>query len=333
MKPPGTLLLNRQDIISLLSLNDYIRIVEDAFRLYAEGKTLEPGLLHIDAPTGEFHIKGGGLQLDRTYCGVKVNAGFFQNRARFDMPNIQGTIILCDGENGYPLALMDSIEITLSRTGATTAVAAKYMARPDSCVATICGCGVQGRIQLRSLKLVLPIEQVYAFDSDPAAAKAFASDMSEELGIEVTAVPDPGGAVGRSDVCITCTPARQYFLEAAHVPPGTFVAAVGADSPGKHELEPALMASATVVVDLLDQCVKVGELHHALEAGLVTVDDVHADLGDVVIGRKPGRTSDDEITIFDATGTALQDAAGAAAAYERALEAGKGTFFDFAAKA
>ncbi len=333
MKPPGTLLLKRQDIISLLSLSDYVQIVEDAFRLYAEGKTLEPGLLHIDAPTGEFHIKGGGLQLKRTYCGVKVNAGFFQNRARFGMPNIQGTIILCDGENGYPLALMDSIEITLNRTGATTAVAAKYLARPDSCVATICGCGVQGRIQLRAIKLVLPIEKVYAFDSDPAAAEAFASDMSQELDIEVSAVPDPGGAVARGDVCITCTPARRYFLERAHVTAGMFIAAVGADSPGKHELEPALLASSTVVVDLLEQCVKVGELHHALTAGLVTADDVHAELGDVVAGRKPGRTSDDEIIIFDATGTALQDAAGAAAAYERALEAGKGTYFDFAAKA
>jgi ornithine cyclodeaminase/alanine dehydrogenase-like protein (mu-crystallin family) len=333
MKPPGTLLLNRQDIISLMSLSDYVQIVEDAFRLYAEGKTLEPGLLHIDAPTGEFHIKGGGLQLQRTYCGVKVNAGFFQNRALFGMPNIQGTIILCDGENGYPLALMDSIEITLSRTGATTAVAAKHLARPDSCVVTICGCGVQGRIQLRAIKLVLPIEKVYAFDSDPGTAEAFATDMSQELGIEVTAVPDPGGAVARSDVCITCTPARKYFLERRHVPAGMFIVAVGADSPGKHELEPALLASATVVVDLLEQCVKVGELHHALAAGLVTVDDVHAELGEVIAGRKPGRTSDDEIIVFDATGTALQDAAGAAAAYERALEAGKGTFFDFAAKA
>ncbi|MGD8867693.1 MAG: ornithine cyclodeaminase family protein [Gemmatimonadales bacterium] len=329
--PRGTLLLNRQDIASLLSLSDYVEIVENAFRLHAEGKTLQPGLLHIDAPTGEFHIKGGGLRLERTYCGVKVNAGFFQNRERFGMPNVQGTIVLCDGENGYPLALMDSIEITLSRTGATTAVAAKYLARPDSRIATICGCGVQGRIQLRAIKLVLPIEKVFAFDNDPAAAEAFASEMGDELDIEITAVAEPAAAVASGDVCITCTPAKQHFVERAHVHVGAFIAAVGADSPGKHEIEPGLMASATVVVDLLEQCARVGELHHALEAGLLTVDDVHADLGEIVSGRKPGRTSDDEIIIFDATGTALQDAAGAAAAYERALEAGIGTFFDFAA--
>ncbi|KPK81385.1 MAG: hypothetical protein AMS25_06290 [Gemmatimonas sp. SM23_52] len=329
MKPPGTLLLNRHEIASLLSLSDYIEIVENAFRLHAQGKTLSLGLLHIDARDGEFHIKAGGLELERTYFGLKANAGFFQNRARFGMPNIQGTILLCDGEHGYPLALMDSTEITINRTGATTAVAAKYLARPDSRVATICGCGVQGRVQLRSIKLVLPIEEVYAFDSDDSAAKTFASDMRAETGLKVTAVPDPGAAVRKSDVCITCTPSRQFFLAKEDVPAGIFLAAIGADSPEKHELDPRLVASSNVVVDILDQCADVGELHHAIEAGLMTTDDVQGELGEVIVGVKPGRRSDDEIIIFDSTGTALQDAAGGAAAYERALAAGVGTFFDF----
>jgi alanine dehydrogenase len=329
MKPPGTLLLNRHEIASLLSLSDYVDIVENAFRLHAQGKTLSLGLLHIDAADGEFHIKAGGLELERTYFGLKANAGFFQNRARFGMPNIQGTILLCDGEHGYPLALMDSTEITINRTGATTAVAAKYLARPDSRVATICGCGVQGRIQFRSLKLVLPIEEVYAFDSDEGAAEAFASDMRAETGLKVTAVPDPGTAVRKSDVCITCTPSRQFFLEKQDVPPGIFLAAIGADSPEKHEIDPALLAASVVVVDILEQCRDVGELHHAIEAELMTSADVQGELGGVILGKVLARSSDDEIIIFDSTGTALQDAAGAAAAYERALEAGVGTFFDF----
>lgn len=330
MTQPGTLLLNRHEIASLLNLGDYIEIVEDAFRRHAEGQSLGLGLVHIDAIGGEFHIKAGGLHLRRPYCGVKVNAGFFQNRAKFGLPNIQGTIILGDGENGYPLAVMDSIEITLNRTGATTAVAAKYLARPESRVATIFGCGVQGRIQLRALKHVLPIQKVHAFDAERAAAESFASNMSEELGIEAEVAAEPRTAARDSDVCVTCTPARDAFLQQADVAAGTFVAAIGADSPDKHEIDPKLMASATVVVDLVEQCVDVGELHHAVAAGLMMPEDVHAELGEIVAGQKPGRTSDDEIIIFDGTGTALQDAAGAAAAYERALESGVGQFFDFA---
>jgi alanine dehydrogenase len=327
--PQGTMLLSRADVSSLLSLNDCVEVVENAFRAYAQGKTLSLGLLHVDAPDGEFHIKAGGPAQPRTYFGLKVNAGFFQNRQRFGLPNIQGTIILCDGDNGYPLALMDSTAITINRTGATTAVAAKYLARPDSRSVTICGCGTQGRIQLRALEHILPIEVAHAFDFEVAIAEKFASDMSRELGIRVDAVSDLGSATGSSDVCVTCTPAKTYFLNEEDVPPGMFVAAIGADSPEKHEIDPRLMASSKVVVDILDQCVEVGELHHAIAQGLIGREQVHGELGEVIVGEKPGRTSDDEITIFDSTGTGLQDAATAAAVYERAVQMGKGTFFDF----
>ncbi|NIM49757.1 MAG: hypothetical protein GTN62_05800 [Gemmatimonadales bacterium] len=328
MKQRGTLCLKRSEIASLLTLADYVEIVESAFRLYAQGKTLDLGLLHIDSRDGEFHIKAGVLELTRIYAGVKVNAGFYQNRARYGLPNVQGTIVLCDGENGYPLAYMDSTEITINRTGATTAVAAKYLARPESRVATICGCGTQGRVQLRSLKHVLPIEEAYAFDLDEGAARGFASTMSQELGIRINAVTDPAVAVPQSDVCVTCTPSREPFLRREHVSPGMFLAAVGADSPLKHEIDPGIMASTTVVVDLLDQCSTVGELHHALERGLATRDMVHAELAEVVDGRKPGRSTPDEILVFDSTGTALQDVAAAAAAFEKAVESRKGTRLD-----
>src|SRR5258708_2454372 len=156
------LLLTRQDIASLLTLPDYVRVVENAFRLHAEGSTLAPALAHVDAIGGEFHIKAGGLNGPTPYFGLKVNGGFFQNKARNGMPNIQGLIVLSRADNGLPLAVMDSIEITIQRTGASTAVAAKYLARPDSRVVTICGCGNQGRIQLTALKQVLPLERAYA---------------------------------------------------------------------------------------------------------------------------------------------------------------------------
>ncbi len=329
MNPNGTLLLSRKEVASLLELGDYIEVVENAFRAYAKGETLSLGLLHVDTPNGEFHIKAGGLKEPRVYCGLKMNGGFFENQSRFGLPNIQGTIALYDGENGYPLAFMDSIEITINRTGATTAVAAKYLARPDSQTATICGCGNQGRVQLRYLKQVLPIETAFAFDLQDGIAKNYAEEMGEALGITVTPVEDLAAAVGASDVCVTCTPSEEFFLKQEWVPTGAFVAAVGADSPGKQEIDPRLMASSTVVVDILEQCANVGELHHAIAAGLMDGDDVHAELGGVIAGQRPGRSSKDEITIFDATGTGLQDAAGAAAAYERAVARGTGSFFDF----
>jgi alanine dehydrogenase len=324
MKAPAIRILTRTEISSLLTLADVLEAVEDAFRLYAEGRSLEPGLLHIDSPPGEFHIKAGGLRLERTFFALKVNGSFFHNRERYGLPNIQGAIILFDADYGYPLALMDSIEITIQRTGAAVAVAAKYLARPESSVVTICGCGNQGRIQLRALKRVLPIRQVFAYDAYQEVARRYAAEMSEELGITVVHELDLERAAQQSDVVVTCTPSKRFYLHKSYIKPGTFVAAVGADSHDKQELEPTLLVGSKVVVDLLDQCAHVGELHHALDAGLLTADDVHGELGAVVAGQIPGRTSAEEITILDATGTALQDTAAAVLAYQRAVEAGLG---------
>ncbi len=325
MKPDGTLIIKRHEIARLLTLDECIAAVEQAFKLNAVGQSLAPGVLESLRPDGGFHIKAAGLKLaGRTYFAAKVNGNFFHNIRRFGMPNIQGVIVLCDGENGYPLALMDSIEITILRTGAATAVAAKYLARPDSKVATVCGCGNQGRIQIRTLTRVLPLERVYAYDIDGAQADGFAHDLSAELQIEVKPVRDLLSAVGGSDICVTCTPSRHSFLKREHVKAGTFIAAVGADNPLKQELDPDLMVSNKIVVDILEQCAKIGDLRHALEKGVLTRADVHAELGEIVAGQKPGRTSEEEITIFDSTGTALQDVAAAAIVYEKAAGAGIG---------
>ena len=329
--PRGTLLLDRKAIASLLTLEDCIEAVEEAFRAHALGKTLTPGLLHIEAPEGEFHIKAGGMRLPVPYFGLKANAGFFQNTTRFGLPNIQGLILLYSAENGYPLAVMDSGGITMQRTGAATAVAAKYLARRDSSVVSICGCGKQGHVQLRALTKVLPIERVNAYSIDYEEAARFAHEMSEELNIEVKHVLDLGPAIGESDICISCTPSTEPYIRQSFVRPGTFLAAVGADSPGKHELDPRLLAANTVVVDLLEQCVSVGELHHAVELGLMTARDVHGELGDVVAGKVSGRSHDAEIVVFDSTGTALQDTAAAILAYERAIGSLQGQLLDFSA--
>ncbi|HMF58457.1 MAG TPA: ornithine cyclodeaminase family protein [Pyrinomonadaceae bacterium] len=330
MKPEGTLLLKRKDVAALLNIDEYIAAVEQVFKLQGEGKTQPPGVLGVNARDGGFHIKAGLLELDRAYFAAKTNANFPQNVKRYGLPLIQGVIVLCDGESGYPLALMDSSEITIQRTGAATAVAAKHLAKTDSKVATICGCGNQGRISLRALARVLPVEKVFAYDNDKAQSQRFASELSEELGIDVEAVSDLEDAVGRSAICITCTPSKQPFLKQNFVAPGTFIAAVGADSPEKQELDPLLMRENKIVVDILEQCAEFGELHHALYAGMVTKENVHAELGAVIAGIKPGRTSSEEVIIFDSTGMALQDVVAAAAVYEKAVSFRIGTLMDFA---
>jgi alanine dehydrogenase len=331
MKANGTLLLKRREVAALLPLDECIGAVEAVFKLHAEGKVSPPGMLGIHAKTGGFHMKAGLIDYGRrSYFVAKTNANFPRNLAQFELPLIQGTVVLCDAENGYPLALMDSIEISIVRTGAATAVAAKYLARANSKVMTICGCGNQGRVSLRSIMKVRPLETVYAFDRDYAQALSFAKELSEELRIQVKPVEDLGKAIERSDICVTCTPSKQFFLKREYVSPGTFIAAVGADNEEKQELDPSLMVSNKLVVDLLEQSATIGDLHHALVQGLVTQSDVHAELGEVVAGRKSGRTSDDEIIIFDSTGTALQDVVAAVMVYEKAVCSDYGFRFNFA---
>jgi alanine dehydrogenase len=319
------LLLSRKDIASLLSFTEYIQIVESAFRLHAEGAAFEPALAHVDAIDGEFHIKAGGLRAPHPYFGLKVNGGFFKNNERFGLPNIQGLIVLSQADNGVPLAVMDSIEVTIQRTGAATAVAAKYLARPDSKVCTVCGCGNQGKIQLRALKHVLPLEKALVWSPIRHEAEIFAAAMSEDLAMEVVPAQDLPSALSQSDVCVTCTPSKSPFIRRDWIPPGMFIAAIGADSPDKQELDADLVAACTVVADLRAQSAAVGEVHHAIALGLMRADQIHSELGQIVAGIVKGRTSSEERIVFDSTGTALQDVAAAAAVYQRARESGIGT--------
>jgi alanine dehydrogenase len=318
-------ILSRRQVFELLSLHDCIAAVEEAFRRHAEGRTLGPGVLGVPAVRGGFHIKAAGLLGPRSYFAAKTNANFPENPARFGLPTIRGTVVLADAETGEPLAMMDSASVTALRTGAATAVAAKHLARTGSRAATVVGCGVQGEIQLAAIAAVLPLERAWVLDTDLARAEGLATRARVNLGLRVSIATDLRAALRGSDVCVTCTPSRRPLVFRSDVAAGTFVAAVGADSQGKQELEPTLLASSTLVVDILTQCAEIGELQHALAAGLMTQADVHAELADVLTGRRPGRTRDDEITIFDSSGTALQDVAAAIAVYEQALARGHGT--------
>ena len=213
---------------------------------------------------------------------------------------------------------MDSIEVTLQRTAAAAAVAAQHLARKESVVATICGCGDQARAQLTFFAHKLPIARIHAFDTNGDAASAFAREMTMQLQLDVRPARNMAEATSVSDVIVTCTTSHQPFLRIGDVRPGTFIVAVGADSPEKSELFPELLARSKVVVDSLIQCMAMGDLHHAVVAGAMVSDTVHATLGEVVTGRKSGRTDNQEITIFDSTGIAVQDVTAALEIHARA---------------
>lgn len=319
------LVVNQAEVRELLDLPECIAVVAGAFRAHAEGKVpIAPGILGAHIGEGGFHVKTAALTGAPAYFAAKINANFPTNPSRFGLPMIQGLIALFDAGCGTPLAVMDSIEITILRTAAASAVAANHLARTDASVLTICGCGNQGRSHLRALLQVRPIRQVYAFDIDPDRAGKFALELGAELRLDIRAVQSLEEAVPASDICVTCTPARSPILSASIVQPGLFIAAVGADSPDKQELEPGVLRRSKVVVDILEQAATIGELHHAIAAGVMGPVDVHAELGQVVAGIRPGRTSEEEVFVFDSTGTALQDVAAASLVYQRAVRLGRG---------
>lgn len=331
MNSSSVLFLSSADIKALLTMDECFAAVELAFRLHGEGKTIPPAVLGVHVSRGGFHVKAGVLPLSRNYFAAKVNANFPDNPTRCGLATIQGMIILCDADNGSPLALLDSADITAVRTAAATAVASKYLARPDSRAVTICGCGIQGRSQLAALSRVFPIKTVFAYDKSRESALKFADEVSASLQISITAVDRLAGHIRSSDICVTCTTSGEPLIAQNDVCPGLFIAAVGADNPQKQEIDSALMARSKVVCDVIEQCAAMGDLHHALDAGTMRTESVHAELGEIVAGRKPGRESTEEVIVFDSTGMALQDVATAATVYEKAVRERAGTSLKLAA--
>jgi ornithine cyclodeaminase/alanine dehydrogenase len=330
MNGQETRLVGQADIARTMVLSDYIDAVEQAFERLDGGRMSVPEVVHIAAPDGAFHVKSAGFIGEPSYVAVKVNGNFPNNPRLAGLPTIQGAIVLCDGKNGSLLAVIDSIEVTAMRTAAATAVAAKYLVQDNAEVVTVIGCGIQGRVQLLALLEVLPLRKVFAFDNDLKQMDAFVTQMRAETDIEIIPVDDFADATLASQVIVTCTSSRTAFLGRRHVSPGTFIAAVGADNDDKQELETDLLAQSRVVVDLLDQCAGIGELHHALDAGVMTRTDVVAELGEIVSGRKRPEFSSEDIIVFDSTGSAIQDVAAAGIIYERIKSADIGLSMEFA---
>ena len=323
-----TLVLTRSDVIALLPMADCIAAVEAAFAQDAAGRAIPAGVLGTHVSDGGFHMKTAGLLGRPSYFAAKINANFPANPGRSGLPTIQGVLVLFDATNGAPLAIMDSAEITRLRTAAASAVAAKHLALDGASSLTVCGCGLQARAHLEAFRVVRPVDRVFAYDLDAKRAHAFAEDVRHLLDIDVSVVPSIRAGSIQSAMIVTCTPSQTPVLGLDDVAPGAFVAAVGADSEHKQEIDVGLMAAAVVVVDVLRQCATIGDLHHALEAGVMTESGVRADLASVVAGTVVGRKNDREIVVFDSTGTALEDVAAAAIVYGRAMANGAGVQID-----
>lgn len=320
------LILSQDEIKPCLPMSEAIEAVKTAYKAFVAGRVQTPPIqhLHIDKYRGEVDIKSGFVE-DFGLIGTKIASGYYDN-AKQGLPPGIGIIVLLDLKTSLPLAVIDGTYITAVRTGAAGAVAASVLARAESKCVGMIGSGTQGRMQVLGLNELFTLEQVKVWDVDKNGREQYAVEMSELLGIEVQAVNEVKDAVVDADIVVTATPSRKALVMSEWVQDGTHINAVGADSPVKQEWDPKIMKRANkVVVDSLSQCRVLGELQHALAQGLIQESDVHAEIGEILLGKKPGRENVEEITLFDTTGMAAQDIAASHIVYNIAKEKGIGT--------
>ncbi|MBC7281889.1 ectoine utilization protein EutC [Hoeflea sp.] len=315
-------ILTEADLRRALALDlDAIACVEDAFAALATGEVVMPPILSMAiAPfNGEVDVKTAFVPGIDSFA-IKISPGFFDN-PKLGLPSTSGLMVLFSARTGMLEALLlDNGYLTDVRTAAAGAVAARHLARADASTACILGAGCQGRLQLKALTLVRPIRSATIWARDAAKAAVAATEMTQELGIEVRAAQDPASAAAEADIIVTTTPATTPVLEADWLRPGQHITAMGSDQDHKNEIDPACFAKADLYVpDRLSQTRLMGELRTAIASGVVDARAEFAELGAVVSGKAPGRVSDDAITLADLTGTGVQDTAIATFALSRAL--------------
>ena len=323
-------LLFESDIRSLVGPQEAFEAVRDAFVKLARGEVVLPGVLGIDIPETrtEAHVKGAFLR-GSPYFSVKAASGSYDNPSR-GLPVSGGLVIVFDATTGSPRAILfDNGYLTDLRTGAAGALAADLLARKEVDRVGILGVGTQARFQLAALLGVRKVGTVVAYGRSTAKAAAYAREVESRHGVRVTVAATMEKAVRGSDIVVTVTPSTQPLVQPDWVQDGTHITAVGSDGPDKQELDVRVLEKADkVVADRLEQCLRLGEIHHAVQAGVLAKEDVYAELGEIAAGMKPGRESDDEITVADLTGVGVQDAAVANLAVEQAVRRGLGRILE-----
>jgi alanine dehydrogenase len=321
-----TLYLTQDEVKEVLDMKSTLEAVENGFR--------EMGNENIEMPPRVYlHFDKGVLIAMPAYmpgldaAGTKIVTVHPGNKQAYGLPAVIARIILNSPENGLPLAIMDGTYITALRTGAAGATGIKYLSREDSKIAGVCGTGVQGRSQVMGLMEVRPgIKKIKIFDVIPEAMKTFAKEMKEKYpDVEFIPVNSAKEATEGSDIIITCTPSPEAFLDGAWLKKGAHVSAIGADTGAKRELMTSVIQKCDKhVVDFIPQAFVVGDFKVPKEEGVITEDDVYAEMGEIVAGKKKGREAPDEITMFKATGLAIQDVGTASKVHELAKKRGVG---------
>ena len=318
------LIINRSEMEKLLTLEALLPVIESAFVAFTDGQMVAYPVVRelVSAHRGIFGIKSGHL-IEEGVIGLKAG-GFWLDNPDAGLTRHQSTTVMFDPTTGLPTAFMDGNHITAIRTAAVGALAARELARPDARTVAVLGCGMQGVGQAEALCLVRPIEEIRAFDIVPENVERFAESL-RPLGVDIKASSDALEAVRGADIVVTVTPAKEPILCSDWIEQSVHVSAFGSDTRDKNEVEAGLFRRAKVVVDDVTQATTLGDTHHAVDQGLFHADDIHATLGEILAGRKKGRTSDEEITLFDATGLAFQDLVAADLAVKLAAEQGVGT--------
>ncbi len=320
-----TLILTEGDVKRVLTMKETIEVVEKAFELHAKGKTQMPPKVYLTFEKGD--LRAMPAYLDGK-AGIKWVNSHPENPKK-GLPTVMAVLIYNDPETGFPLAIMDGTHITNFRTGAAGGIASKYLARKNSKVFGFIGCGRQAYTQFLALREVFDIELVKAYDIVKQNADKFAK-FCESFGVSamVCSIEDACDC----DVLTTTTPSRKPVVKSEWVKEGTHINAIGADAPGKQELEEEILLKAKIVVDDLDQAMHGGEINVAVSKGKIGKENIYATLGEIVAGMKKGRESEEEITIFDSTGLAIQDIAVADLVFRKAREMDVGLeieIFDF----
>jgi len=325
-----TLYLTQQEVQSTLDMKSTLEAVEKAFEEMGKGNIEMPPRVYL-------HFEKGVLIAMPAYmpginaAGTKIVTVHPNNKKEYGLPAVIARIILNSPDNGVPLAIMDGTYITALRTGAAGATGIKYLSREDSRVAGVCGTGVQGRSQVMGLMEVRPgIEEIKVYDLVPEAMDSFVVEMSAKYPqVEFKKAASPREVAEGSDIVITCTPSPEPFLDGAWLKPGCHVSAIGADTGAKRELMTSVITRCDkLVVDYIPQAFVVGDFKVPKEEGVVSESDIHAEMGEIVAGLKPGRESPEEVTLFKATGLAIQDVGTAFKVLELARAKGVGKELD-----
>jgi alanine dehydrogenase len=320
-----TLILSRTDIMGLVTPAEYAAGVEQAYRMHGEGRFyMDPkGHIVLDKYPGEWEAMPSYIE-EPEAAACKWVSIRERNRERFDLPTVFSILIYTHPETGFPLAICDGSYHTVMRTGASAAVSAKWLARKDSRVLAIVGAGHMAEGTIETCNEMFPWEEVRVWSRSQATVDAFAAKYDGRFAFDLRPSTDLEQVVPGADVVVTITPARGPIVRDEWIAPGTHIAAVGADKGGDQELDPRILQRARIFVDDIRQCRTDGEINVPLTEGLIGEDDIAGEIGQVIVGKLAGRTSDEEITVFDSTGIALQDSATVPLEYERALAAGVG---------